>query len=193
MPDPKREGKLLPLCVDHTIADVLRRHQEEVEQQAKEMEIMRQEIRDEAKRGYHGVAWQTISQYVILINSDEDLMVSCATNPLLRYKVNNSEMQGGHYFRANKFPAIMYDIRNILPQSRQENKHFAGNQEAMALAIEAKYGEGTIAKLELLKNGPELTDDELVAIKKKYRALINEELLRRGISNPWGAKRKKKY
>ena len=190
MPDPTREGKFKPYCEDHAILAVLRQLEDQRVQTTAELEKARQDRKDEAKKGYHNQTWKLVSRFICLKYADDNLWVHCATNPELKYKVNDKRLQTGHYIRSDKYPALKFEFTNLAPQSLQENKHFAGNQEAMAQWIERTHGEGTVTKLEDRMNDPELTMEQIREVHNKYKDLLKNEMLRRGISDPW---RTKKY
>ncbi len=186
MPDPNKKGKFKPYCENHAVLDVLRQLQKEREQYAIDMEIMRQNKKNEAKKGYHNALWKNYSRYSLLVYADENLRVTCSTNPDLSYDINDSRLCWGHYFRTDLYPGLKYEFKNGGPQSRKENNYFSGNQEKMAEWIDKTHGAGTIEWLESIKNNPYVEDYKSMSkLSRYYAKKINEEFEKRGKKNPW--------
>ena len=138
------------------------------------------------ERFYSSSAWRNCSHYILLHYADDDLMVQCCTNPNLIYKVTDKNIQTGHYLKSNEHKSTAFEFKNLAPQSYSENRHKSGNQEEMAKWIEKTHGAGTVEWLNIKKNEVcKLDKYELNLISKHYLKLLNEELKRREIQNPW--------
>lgn len=95
-------------------------------------------------------------------------------------------MHCGHYLKADQHKAVAFEFKNLAPQSYSENRILNGNQKEMAKWIEQIHGEGTVESLNIKKNEVcNLDKHELTRISKHYLNLLNQELKRRNIKNPW--------
>ena len=83
----------------------------------------------------------------IRIKYSQNGLVQCFTcGKVSHYK--NGGMQCGH-FQSRRFMATRYDEQNCAPQCVACNMFRAGEQYKFALAIDAKYGDGTADELQL--------------------------------------------
>lgn len=179
--------KLKGYCQTHAILEVLRQSELEAVKSKTELELYREQLKNEkkTKSKYTATLWKNLSQYIILKHADENLMVRCSTDPSLIYHVKSRKICGGHYLKADDWPNIKYEIKNILPQSSQQNK-FGGNMEAMKVAINKEHGEGTTDWLESIKSNIPLDVLEMDRLSKVYLGLLNEEIKRRNLKrSPW--------
>jgi len=84
-------------------------------------------------------------------------------------------MQAGH-FQSRKHNATAWDERNINAQCVSCNEYNHGEQFLHGQYIDEKYGEGTGFELyrEARKHCKKPDDNDLDAIKNKYKLLVNE-------------------
>lgn len=194
----KYPGKsiLAPFCQYHLAISHVYKKREEAIKDKEELEKARETSKKRlTKDGFYQLtAWKHFSHYVLLHYANEDLDVCCSTNPNLIYHITDSNICVGHYLKVfdqnSTNYATAFEFKNVGPQSRSQNEN-GGNMEEMAKWIERTHGEGTIEELKAIKRKPfKLDKYTLDKIAKHYLNLFNEELKRRGISNPW---KNKKY
>lgn len=185
------KSMLSPYCRCHLAISHIYKKRAEVEHDKAELEKVRQESKKRlTKDGFYQLtAWRHFSHYVLLHYANDDLEVYCSTNPNLRYPVRDSNICVGHYlkvFDANSTNfSTAFEFKNVAPQSRSQNEN-GGNMEIMAKWIEQTHGAGTVEELKQIRRQPfKLDKYTLDEISKKYLALFNEELKRRGVRNPW--------
>lgn len=193
-PRMKRPGNTtmyFPLCMDCQIEANLNKHRQEVAQDKAELEKVRQEVKKGSPvyRFYHTSAWVNFSHYVLLYYADENLMAQCSTDPSFYCEIFKKDICVGHFIKVfdtnSTNYATAFDFRNVGPQSKNENDR-GGNMDAMAVWVEKIHGLGTVEELKQLKRSAfKLDKYTLDEISKKYLALFNEELKRRGIKSPW--------
>lgn len=174
-------------CQTHQIKAVLEKQKEERVKDKQELDEARKtKGKTAVERFYTSSAWLNCSHYVLLHYSDEDLMVRCSTSPHLIYKITDKEIHCGHFIKADQHKAVAFEFKNLAPQSYSDNVHFSGKPELMAEWIDKTHGQGTVDWLNVEKNKTfKLDKYELDRISKRYLKLLNEELKRRNIKNPW--------
>ncbi|HEY5590659.1 MAG TPA: hypothetical protein VIK55_06535 [Paludibacter sp.] len=134
---------------------------------------------------YQLTAWKNCSKAVLLHYADEDLMVQCCTSGRF-YKVNDSDLHCGHYHKSDRHKSTAFEFKNLAPQSASDNTKKGGLPEVMAEWIERTHGVGTLEWLNIEKNKTlHLDKITLEHISKFYLNMLNEELKRRNIKNPW--------
>ena len=85
------------------------------------------------------------SLYIRLRDATDEGLVQCFTsNRVYHYK----SIHAGH-FMSRKRLATRWCESNVQPQSADDNLFGQGEQYKFALALEAKYGEGTAEELQL--------------------------------------------
>ena len=84
------------------------------------------------------------SLYIRLRDSENGLCQCTTCGKVSHYKQG---MQNGH-FQSRRFMATRYDDKNCQPQCVACNMFRGGEQYRFALAIDAKYGEGTAEELQ---------------------------------------------
>ena len=174
-------------CIEHTIE----RYKEKKEAIDNKNAIALDKMAKTGKKTpvqkfYASSAWRNCSHYVLLHYSDDNLMVRCSTSPHLEYHVTDKAIHCGHYHKANEHKAVAFEFKNLCPQSLTDNVYHSGKPEQMAEWIEETHGEGTLEWLDIEKNKTlKLDKYELERISKYYLNLLNEELKRRNIKNPW--------
>ena len=84
------------------------------------------------------------SIYIRLRESTLDGVTQCFTCGKIDY---HNKLQNGH-FQSRRFMATRYEEQNCAPQCVACNMFRAGEQFKFALAIDAKYGDGTALELE---------------------------------------------
>ena len=180
-----------PYCRLHLALSHIYKKREESAKDKAELEKVRQEVKKGSPvyRFYHSSAWVNFSHYVLLHYADENLMVQCSTNPSVYCEIYKKEICVGHYIKVfdtnSTNYATAFEFRNVGPQSKVENDN-GGNMPVMEQWIEKTHGSGTVEELKQLKRQHFRLDKyTLDEISKKYLALFNEELKRRGIRNPW--------
>ena len=179
-------------CMAHQIEATMSKVKQDIQKDKEGLENARKTIKKQSSRDrfYKSMAWKYFSHWILLKYADEDLEVRCATNPLLKYRINDKRICVGHWqkvFDANSSNySVAFDERNVLPQSVQENIHKSGNMEEMAKAINIIHGKGTTDILLQLKKLPVKLD--IVTMKElaeEYKARFKAELKRRNIKDPW--------
>jgi len=85
------------------------------------------------------------SLYIRLRDATDEGMVQCTTCSKVSYY--KSGIQNGH-FQSRRFMATRYDEQNCSAQCVACNMFRGGEQYRFALAIDAKYGEGTAEELQ---------------------------------------------
>lgn len=183
-------------CIDCEIQANLSKIRTETIKDKEELNKARQTLKKRTPRElfYSSAAWRNFSQYVLLFYADESMMVRCATNPSLEYKINDKRICVGHFikvFEANSSNySTAFDFRNVLPQSDQENRFKNGNEPEMEKAINRIHGEGTSDIIKQKKHEPFRLDKyTLSEISKEYLKKKKELLTERGWSDPWKSKR----
>lgn len=180
-----------PYCKLHLALSHIYKKRQEVAQDKAELEKVRQEVKKGSPvyRFYHTSAWVNFSHYVLLYYADENLMAQCSTDPSFYCEIFKKDICVGHFIKVfdtnSTNYATAFDFRNVGPQSKNENDR-GGNMDAMAVWVEKIHGLGTVEELKQLKRSAfKLDKYTLDEISKKYLALFNEELKRRGIKSPW--------
>ena len=87
------------------------------------------------------------SLFIRLRDATNEGLVQCFTCGCV--KPYNKGMQNGH-FQSRRFMVTRYDEENCQPQCVGCNMFKSGEQYKFALALDAKYGEGTAEELEFL-------------------------------------------
>jgi hypothetical protein len=174
-------------CTDHQIEANLSKVRAEVQKDREGLQKAKESKKKTGtQRFYTSSAWRNCSRFVLLHYSDDNLMVHCSTSPNLEYHVTAKEIHCGHYHKADQHKATAFEFKNLCPQSYSDNIHFSGKPEVMAKWIEKTHGEGTLEWLDIKKNETlKLDKYTLDNISKHYLGLLNEELKKRGITNPW--------
>ncbi len=174
-------------CHEHLIESILDKQKTDKKKDSEGLEKARKSKgKTSVERFYTSSAWKNCSRYVLLYYSDSDLMVRCSTSPHLIYRITDKEIHCGHYHKADQHKAVAFEFKNLCPQSYSDNVHFSGKPEKMAQWIENTHGEGTLDWLDKKKNETYKLDKyELDRISKYYLDLLNKELKRRNIKNPW--------
>ena len=174
-------------CAHHQIQCVLSKQKEQRTKDKAGLEKMRKTKRKTpTERFYSSSAWRNCSRYVLLHYSDDDLMVRCSTSPHLEYRVTDKAIHCGHFHKADSHKAVAFEFKNLAPQSYSDNIHFSGKPEVMSEWIEHTHGKGTLEWLDIEKNKVSKLDKyEMDKISKHYLGLLNDELKKRGIRNPW--------
>jgi hypothetical protein len=174
-------------CTDHQIEANLSKIRADVQKDREELKKAKESKKKTGtERFYTSSAWRNCSHFILLYYSDDNLMVRCSTSPHLQYHITDKEIHCGHYHKADQHKATAFELRNICPQSYSDNVHFSGKPEIMAKWIELTHGEGTLEWLDRKKNETlKLDKYTLDKISKHYLGLLNAELKRRGIKNPW--------
>lgn len=176
-----------PYCEDHQIEFALLKTRANILKDKSELEKAKElKHKTPVQKFYSTSAWRNFSHYVLFHYSDENLMVRCSTDPSLIYRINDKRIAVGHYLKCDQHKATSFEFKNVAPQSTQQNTYFSGNMEEMAKWIEKTHGVGTVEWLNIEKN-KEFHLDKLTLdnISKHYLKLLNEELKRRNIKNPW--------
>lgn len=180
------KSMLSPYCRCHlAISHIYRKRAEEAQDKA-ELEKVRQIKKNTPQEKFYQLtAWKNCSKAVLLHYADDDLMVQCCTSGRF-YRVNDSDLHCGHYFKSNEHKATAFEFKNLAPQSASDNTKKGGLPEVMAEWIERTHGTGTIEWLNRKKNETlHLDKITLEEISKFYLSMLNEELKRRNIKNPW--------
>ena len=174
-------------CMDHEIEANLTKIRDERAKDRRGLEKMRESKRKTpTERFYTSAAWRNCSHYVLLIYSDDSLMVRCSTSPHLEYHVTDKAIHCGHFHKADAHKAVSLEFKNLCPQSYSDNIHFSGKPEVMAEWIEKTHGKGTLEWLDIEKNKTlKLDKYTLDKISKHYLKLFKAELKRRNIEDPW--------
>jgi len=173
-------------CVDCEIEANLSKVREEVRKDKVELEKARQIKKNTPQEKFYQLtAWKNCSKAVLLHYADDDLMVQCCTSGRF-YRVNDPDLHCGHYYKSNEHKATAFEFKNLAPQSASDNTKKGGLPEVMAPWIERTHGEGTLEWLDRKKNETlHLDKITLEEISKFYLNMLNEELKRRCIKNPW--------
>ncbi len=85
------------------------------------------------------------SLFIRLRDATDEGMVQCVTCGCVKYY--KSGMQNGH-FQSRSFLSTRFDEQNCQPQCVACNMFRQGEQYKFALALDAKYGEGTAQELQ---------------------------------------------
>jgi len=173
-------------CIDCEIEANLSKHRQEVAQDKTELEKVRQIKKNTPQEKFYQLtAWKNCSKAVLLHYADDDLMVVCSTSGRA-YEVNSADLHCGHYYKSNEHKATAFEFKNLAPQSASDNTKKGGLPEVMAEWIERTHGPGTLEWLDRKKNETlHLDKITLEQISKFYLNMLNEELKRRNIKNPW--------
>lgn len=85
----------------------------------------------------------------------------------------SDSFQGGHYMKAEIYPNVIFNEDNVHKQCKRCNRDLHGNEASYAKGLMQKIGaERLMALMELAsKKEYKYTDDQLEAIKKKYKKL----------------------
>jgi len=107
--------------------------------------------------------------------------ISCDTP----YKDN---FQAGHYFKAELYSSLKFDLDNIHGQCEQCNLRREGNESGYSLRLPKRIGQKAFDSIVLKaiqekKTGFKWDKEELVKIRKRANKLFNELAKTKG--NPW--------
>jgi hypothetical protein len=184
---PGNNNLYFPFCTDHQIEAVLIKILSEQTKDKAGLDNMRKtKAKTPHERFYTSAAWRNCSHYVLLVYSDDSLMVRCATSPHLEYHITDKAIHCGHYHKSDQHKATALEFKNLAPQSYSDNVKFSGKPEIMKVWIEETHGKGTIEWLNRKKNETYKLDKyELNKWSKYYLKLFKAELERRNISDPW--------
>lgn len=139
------------------------------------------------KTFYSSTAWKYFRMYVILSHSDENLVVRSVTDGKL-YRLNipseRRNVVAGHYLRVfdsngKTNYSTAFNLKNVYPQSYQENVFNGGNQSEMAKHIEKVHGKQALEELNILSKKPysldKFTMEDLgLYWKEKFNNLVQE-------------------
>ena len=90
------------------------------------------------------------SLYIRLRDATDEGMVTCFTSGRMYHY---SKIHAGH-FMSRRWIATRYCETNVQPQSPADNLFGQGEQYKFALALDAKYGEGTAEELQYKSRQP---------------------------------------
>ena len=90
--------------------------------------------------------------------------ISCGT-------YNAKYYDGGHYFKAEIFPNLIFNLENVNKQCRKCNRYLNGNEAAYTIGLIKKIGIERFQKLQndASKAAFKYSDEELKSIRDKYK------------------------
>lgn len=110
--------------------------------------------------------WKAFSEYIRLRDADDNGICTCITCGLKRHW---KQVDCGHGIPRQHW-GTRYDERNNNAQCKRCNGFEQGSQEAYAIAVDKKHGEGTWEHLLLKKQfGKRLSDFEIKVLTDHYK------------------------
>ena len=119
--------------------------------------------------------WKHFSMYIRLRDRMPGTeMCRCATCRMVHHW---KEMDAGHFVQRDRY-ATKYNEKNVHAQCPRCNRFRNGEQYAMSLHIDAKYGKGTAQLLLELSKAkcPKLSSYDIKAMSALYRAEVKKLL-----------------
>lgn len=94
--------------------------------------------------------WEVFSKFIRMRDSNRDYFtcISCG----VPQKKSGGNLQAGHYFKSEMYPAIRYDEKNVNGQCRNCNIFKEGNRQGYEKGLIKKYGPEIILLLDIKKN-----------------------------------------
>lgn len=113
-------------------------------------------------------AWSAFSAFIR--QRDKHCITCTAKTTQAGHFLHTSDKGSNPHLGGN---LIWFNEQNVNGQDSSCNLYKSGNLAEYAVAIEEKYGQGTIQKLYKLRNTPKKwTIEELLEIEAKYKSLV---------------------
>lgn len=97
----------------------------------------------------------------------------CCGKPLSSGDIGGS-YDAGHYRSVGSAPHLRFDERNCHAQRKQCNRYGAGRAVDYRLGLIARLGVQVVEALESDQTSKNYTEDDLIAIRNKYRKMAND-------------------
>lgn len=141
------------------------------------------------KKIYDTTAWTWCARYIKILHANNDGYITCKTSGI-EMKLGDKRMHAGHCIKvydANSTNySVAFDVRNIMPQTSQENVYYGGRSEIMRDKIDEYWGEGTYESLKIkAKKAVFYTKSDLKEFSDKFRKMAYSLLEERGFKKWW--------
>lgn len=138
---------------------------------------------------YDTTAWIWCARYIKILHANYNGYVTCKTSGV-EFKLGDKRLHAGHcikvYDTNSTNYATAFDVRNIMPQSSQENRFYGGRAEVMRDKIDEYWGEGTYNELKIKsKQAAFYTKSDLNNLATKFRKMTYDLLEEKGLKKWW--------
>lgn len=161
-----------PLAVRH----LCHYHNEEKKRLEKSKRIVKLVNKAEKNKSHpelKKLLWEVFSEYIRIRDSKDGMFVciSCGKNQ----SVNGGNLQAGHYYKSETYPALRYCPENVNGQCLSCNIFKEGNRQGYEQGLIKKYGQNTIDILKIrCHNKAILSRFELELLIKEYTEKLNK-------------------
>jgi hypothetical protein len=116
---------------------------------------------------YMKEAQAALNAWIRLVRDNGEPCISCGRH-------HTGQYHAGHYRSRGAMPMLALEPRNIHKQCSVCNNHKSGNLTEYRINLLKKVGQAEVEWLEGPHDARKYTIDDLIEIRDKYRALVNE-------------------
>ena len=146
------------------------------EAKAKSNRIVKLVNKAERKKSYPALKkqlWEVFSEYIRCRDSRDGMFVCISCGKL--QSTENGNLQAGHYYKSQVYPAIRYNEIQVNGQCKSCNIFKEGNRQGYEIGLLKKYGQAALDKLKLqCHNKIRLGRFELELLIKEYTQKLDK-------------------